>query len=174
MAASKKAGSPTAELEDVFTEHAPALRRFITGVLRDGSVAEDIVQAAFVKAISSVDLAELDSVRAWLFRVAYHEALAWRRKNKTRERHHEQLLHHVSHQESETPEENFLRAERVVQVRDALDRLPEEQRRVVHARLYEGKTFAEIAEADQLPLGTVLTRMRLAMNKLREMLQDNN
>ena len=52
-------------------------------------------------------------------------------------------------------------------VRKALGGLPEEQRRVVLARVYDDKTFAEIAGEFGLPLGTVLTRMRRALEKLR-------
>ncbi|MCA9247413.1 MAG: hypothetical protein KDA42_09870, partial [Planctomycetales bacterium] len=44
--------------------------------------------------------------------------------------------------------------------------LPSEQREVVRMRIYEEKKFAEIAAELELPLGTVLTRMRLALKKL--------
>jgi len=57
------------------------------------------------------------------------------------------------------PEEPLIRGETVEAVREALKQLPEEQRRVVLARIYEEKTFAEIAGEFGLPLGTVLTRM---------------
>ena len=55
-------------------------------------------------------------------------------------------------------------------LRKALGELPAEQGRVVWARMYEDKTFAQIAEEFGLPLGTVLTRMRLALEKLRRTL----
>ena len=47
-----------------------------------------------------------------------------------------------------------------------MERLPVEQRRVIRMRIYEDKTFAVIAEELGAPLGTVLTRMRLALRKL--------
>ena len=56
-------------------------------------------------------------------------------------------------------------------VRKALGELPPEQSKVVWARMYEDKTFAQIAEESGLPLGTVLTRMRLALGKLRRTLR---
>ena len=64
-----------------------------------------------------------------------------------------------------------IRGETVEAVRQALDRLPIEQRKVVWARMYEDRSFAEIAQESGLPLGTVLTRMRLALEKLRRSLR---
>ena len=54
--------------------------------------------------------------------------------------------------------------------RSALGALPAEQSKVVWARMYEDKTFVQIAKESGLPLGTVLTRMRLALEKLRRTL----
>jgi len=56
-------------------------------------------------------------------------------------------------------------------VRDALQSLPEEQRRIVKMRIYEEKTFAAIAAELDLPLGTVLGRMRSARQRLAQKLQ---
>jgi DNA-directed RNA polymerase specialized sigma24 family protein len=53
-----------------------------------------------------------------------------------------------------------------------IERLPREQQVVVRKRLHEEKTFAEIAGEEGVPLGTVLTRMRLALERLRKMLGD--
>ena len=61
-------------------------------------------------------------------------------------------------------------AEELERVRTALVRLPPEQQLVVQLRLIENKTFNEIAQLLGLPLGTVLSRMRLAMEKLRSKL----
>ncbi|MBL8825420.1 MAG: hypothetical protein JNM18_00445, partial [Planctomycetaceae bacterium] len=60
--------------------------------------------------------------------------------------------------------------ETVVGVRQAIEQLPAEQRQVVRLRIYENRTFAEIATALKLPLGTVLTRMQLALKKLKKAL----
>ena len=55
-------------------------------------------------------------------------------------------------------------------VRQAIDELPEAQRQIVCLRIYDEKTFAEIAEELQIPLGTALSRMRAAVSKLKERL----
>ncbi len=69
-------------------------------------------------------------------------------------------------QEAPAPDDRLCRWETIVNVRKALEELPANQREVVRLRIYEEKTFAEIAEELQVPLGTVLTRMRSAMRKL--------
>ena len=56
----------------------------------------------------------------------------------------------------------------------ALADLPAEQRESLELAYFEGLSQAEIAERTQLPLGTVKTRMRLALQKLRERLGDLN
>jgi RNA polymerase sigma-70 factor (ECF subfamily) len=58
------------------------------------------------------------------------------------------------------------------QVREALAQLPAEQRDVLALAYYQGYTQREMAELCNLPLGTVKTRVRLAMQKLRNLLRD--
>ena len=50
-----------------------------------------------------------------------------------------------------------------------ISELPEEQRQVLRLRFFENRTFAEIAESMQIPIGTALSRMRLALERLRSM-----
>lgn len=57
-------------------------------------------------------------------------------------------------------------------LRDLLGRLPAEQAQAIHLAFFNGMTHSEIAAALGLPLGTVKTRLRLALNKLREWWQE--
>ena len=61
-----------------------------------------------------------------------------------------------------------MRREDVAKLKELLAELPPDQRHVVRQRMYEEKTFAVIAQELNVPLGTVLTRMRLAMEKLQK------
>ena len=98
--------------------------------------------------------------------MAFREALTARRRHQTRVEACRRLAS-LGFSRGERPEEGLIRAETVAAVRRALEQLPAEQSKVVWARMYEDKTFAQIAEESGLPLGTVLTRMRLALEKLR-------
>lgn len=66
--------------------------------------------------------------------------------------------------------DSLARKEVIEEVREAIQELPLNQQRVVRMRIYEQKTFAQIAEETGPPLGTVLTHMRRAMEALRQKL----
>jgi RNA polymerase sigma-70 factor (ECF subfamily) len=162
-----------------FAEFAGELRAFLLGVLRNDDLAGEALQATWVKAVEQGHLARTETRKGWLFRVALNEALVLKRRAKVQEksfrelaqndaRRHESPGGSVTRQES--PEGFVLQAETIEQVRLALDDLPAEQRYVVRMRIYENKTFAVIADELKVPLGTVLTRMRLAMQKLQQRL----
>ena len=61
-----------------------------------------------------------------------------------------------------------------LEVREALKRLPQTEQEVVRLRIHGGLTFAEVAEKLQIPLGTVLTRMRSALQRLKQKLQSSH
>ncbi|MEM8734945.1 MAG: sigma factor-like helix-turn-helix DNA-binding protein, partial [Planctomycetota bacterium] len=69
-------------------------------------------------------------------------------------------------------EDSLASQEQVERLRVAIASLPEGQAEVVIRRLDREQSFAEIAEELELPLGTVLSRMRLAMAKLRKQIQE--
>ncbi len=85
------------------------------------------------------------------------------------------LAERIRHQDfsnpSVAPESRLVHAETVERVRKALRELPAEQAEVVRRRMFREQKFAEIAAELNLPLGTVLTRMRLALARLRKSLK---
>lgn len=72
-------------VEKLDTDLAGELRRFILGVVRDPQVADDVMQATFLKSVEHGDEVRHETSRGWLFRVAFHEALALRRREKVRD-----------------------------------------------------------------------------------------
>lgn len=151
----------------LYHQHGPELRRFVLGVVRNADLADDVMQATFIKAIERGERSR--SLRPWLFRVALNEALAARRKEAIHQRSCGRIASSWSAL-GERPEDGLIRDETVGSIRECLAALPPEQFRVVRARIYEDKTFAEIAQEQGVPLGTVLTRMRLALARLRRAL----
>jgi RNA polymerase sigma factor (sigma-70 family) len=154
----------------LYQEHGAELRRFVLGVTRDPDLTGDVIQMTFAKAVEQGHTARDETLKGWLFRVAFHEALTARRRRETREQGNRRLAA-LGWKGVEQPEENLIRGETIEAVRAALAGLPDDQQRVVWARMYEDKTFAEIAREFGLPIGTVLTRMRLALEKLRRSLR---
>ncbi|MFO0949079.1 MAG: RNA polymerase sigma factor [Planctomycetota bacterium] len=157
-------------LASLLEEHGQELRRFVLGVVRDRHLADDVLQATFAKALEKGHSVREGTWKGWIFKVAFHEALLIRRKATAEKRGHEHLRDILEARHS-GPKDPLIDVETVHRMRDALARLPEEQRAVVAMRIFDGKSFATIASELKVPLGTVLTRMRLALQKLRSRLQ---
>lgn len=154
----------------LFLEHADELRRFVFGILRDHDAAGDVLQITFTKVVERGHTAHTETLKGWLFRVAFNEAIVVKRKQGVRRRAIESIAAEPQ-PEAPRPEQRLVRFEDVARVRAALETLPPEQRQVVRMRMYEGKKFAEIASELKWPLGTVLTRMQAALKKLRKALE---
>lgn len=159
-------GLDAAEVAALYAAHADQLQRFLWGVLRDRSLVQDVLQATFVKLVERGGESREESRKAWLFRVAYNEALSIRR----REAIGDKVVRKVASAAEQLPSDELVRFETVQVVRKAIDELPESQRQIVILRIYEEKTFAQIAEELQIPLGTALSRMRAAVSKLKDRL----
>jgi RNA polymerase sigma factor (sigma-70 family) len=153
----------------LYVEHGEELRRFLQGLLRDAQLANDCLQATFVKLVEQGQKTREETRKAWLFRVAYHEAMAYRRREATGQRIIERTAW-TTNGSASSADEPVARFESVQAVREALNELPFEQRQVVRMRIYEEKTFATISKELQIPLGTALARMRSALIKLQAIL----
>jgi RNA polymerase sigma factor (sigma-70 family) len=161
-------GRPSSER--LYYEFAAELLAFLKALLRDDDAAEEALQNTFQRWLMSGGSVRSETVRGWLFKVAYHEAMEFRRKQSVHERflkrYQSQGLGGVQSEFGGGPEQTEDR-QRVWQ---AVMALPVEQRDVVVRRIYREQTFAAIAEECGLPLGTVLTRMRLALKRLQRAL----
>lgn len=156
----------------LYREHSAELRRFLVAVLRDDQLASDVLQTAFAKLVEQGGGTQADKRKAWLFQVAYREALAVRRREGLGSR----VLETAAWSRpalSPAADEPLVRREVIERIRGALDELPPDQRCVVRMRIYEEKTFAEIARELKIPLGTALARMHAALHKLRKRLGEN-
>jgi len=132
-------------------------------ILRDVADAEDVVQEVFVQAWRQASRFDPSrgSPEAWLCTMARTRALdRLRRRTSRRE-----------DAEEEGPSLSTLpRNDEALAVRKALDGLSLDQRRALELAYYEGLTQTEIAERLAEPLGTIKTRIRTAMIRLREVL----
>lgn len=153
--------------------HVGALERFLLGVLKDRNLVSDTLQISFTRLLEKGGDIESGSIRSWLFRVAYNEAMLVHRKQKVDQRARDRMAWKVSSEDVENEGlSSLLKQERAERVRRAMETLPEKQRQIVELRIRDGLKFAQIADQLGLPLGTVLTRMRSGLKKLKEHLTD--
>ena len=159
------------DVRSLYENHGRDLLAFLVGVLRDVNAANDVLQITFRRVLEVGHTARGETIKGWLFKVAVREALIYRRQVARQERHlSEYSADRTLSAPDESIEERLLRKEDVARLKKLMARLPADQLHVVRQRIYEEKTFAVIAAELHVPLGTVLTRMRLALEKLRKWL----
>ncbi len=158
-----------------YARESPGLTRFLAGVLKNAELARDVAQVAFTRLLERRYEVKPNTRRAWLYRVALREALDQKRRAERGNRAHKQLywLRSRGFDPSEAADAAE-QAEQIERVRRELEKLPPEQRQVVRMRIYQGKTFAQIAEELDIPLGTALSRMRAALGRLRKRLDQTD
>ncbi len=161
------------EVERLYDEFGQELLAFLVGVTRNADLAQEALQCTFQRVLERGHTARIETIRGWLFRVAFHEAMGVRRK---RQGHADVIERYAGSGLSRlvpAVEDELVQQETVTRLRELLDKLPPDQRDVVERRMHREQTFAEIAAELNLPLGTVLTRMRLATQRLQRWLQSN-
>lgn len=171
LSAAESGKLDSAVVAALYVDHADELRRFLLGLVRDPQLASDVLQATFAKLVERGHETREESRKAWLFRVAYHEAMLIRRRAAVGDRVVRKVARSADGATA-AADEPLVRLEAVEAVREALDLLPAEQRQIVRMRIYEEKTFAVIAEELNIPLGTALGRMRTALMKLKAKLDE--
>lgn len=172
---------PIAELEAVFAECRSGLRAFLAGKLPQAADVDDCLQCVSVAWLKNSKPIPRVAARAWLFRVAANEAALWWRKKATRDKLTDGIQKRSVQQHLETkrsdldsPARASERAETSQRILAAIKGLPDESQTIIRMRIHEDLTFQQIADALQLPLGTVLSRMRRASQRLRETLADES
>ena len=148
-----------------------SLYSLVLHLLRDPDEADDVVEETFWQAWRKAGSYEPSkgAVSTWLLTIGRRKALD---RLRARKRNREDTIDGESSfadlpSRSPDPANEAERSELRENIRAALKQLPPEQREVLELGYFSGLSQAEIAEAIRQPLGTIKTRMRLAMQKLR-------
>jgi RNA polymerase sigma-70 factor (ECF subfamily) len=158
------------EFEVRLVESSTLAFRVAYSVLRHREDAEDVAQEAFAKAYRRFrQLRDRDRFRAWLVRMTWRLALD--RQRSDRRRVVREMQHHAPVQLAATAVDDMLSRERAERLWQAIDRLPEKLRIVVVLANIEEHDVAEVARLTRLPDGTVKSRLFLARQRLKELLQ---
>ena len=133
----------------------------------DIHLAEDAAQEAFIRAWMHLPKYRPEApFRSWLYRIAINAALdVLRRERKTVDIDEIPLM-----TSKDGPEATMVQAEREEQIRQAVMALPDASRSVLVLREYEGLSYREIADVLGIPIGTVMSRLNYARNRLRAVL----
>jgi RNA polymerase sigma-70 factor (ECF subfamily) len=163
-------------LEELYSRYSTAVYSLARYMLRNEASAEDATQDVFVNIWTKAASYRPDrgAPKSWVMSVAHNKIIdiirsQRRHQNMGDQRDYETLdILPSGSRSTEQQAELNLEGERI---RRALDTLPDGQRAAIMLSYYEGYSQSEIAAKLDLPLGTVKTRMRLAMQKLRSELE---
>jgi RNA polymerase sigma-70 factor (ECF subfamily) len=166
MMAGAKRGLTAADLERIHDEHVTAMYRLGLALLRDEASVRDLLQDLFLKlAEGRLEDSDISDERAYLLRMVRYAALDRLRREKVRSDRVVATEHLF--EECPDPDREAFR----LQLEQALAGLPEEQREVVVLKLWEERTFDEIARICGIPLNTAASRYRYGLDKLRALLR---
>jgi RNA polymerase sigma-70 factor (ECF subfamily) len=158
-------GDPSAFAE-LYDACADRLHHYLVMRLGSRSDADDVLQETFVRlARTREKLASVEDVVAYVFAVARNEAL--RRFERRRREGRDQAAPSRQALFQPAPGDALSEIETAEWVAASMARLSPEHREVIELKIYAGLTFREIAEVTGLPQGTVATRYRSAIEKLR-------
>ncbi|HEY2180138.1 MAG TPA: RNA polymerase sigma factor [Solirubrobacteraceae bacterium] len=168
------AGNDADAYEVVLERHADAAFSLAYRICGRRALAEDIVQDALLAVWRSGGRYDRTrgSVRTWTLGIVHNRAVDALRRSGVHERRRasdegiEETLEADERTDSQAIENSTS-----LEIRGAIDVLPNEQRRVIELAYFGGFTHAEIASMLDAPIGTIKGRMRLGLHKLRDQLQ---
>ena len=176
--AAQVARGESSALETLYDRYASTVLGISLRIMGDQAAAEDVLQETFWRVWRSAASyqSQRGSFTGWLFRIARNLAIdAYRRRNIrplpiTDVDDNDSKIDQTPDPRMDVVEQSQLLSNHK-QVHSALATLPHVQRRVIEMAYFYGMTRQEIAEATGEALGTIHTRARLALQKLREELQ---
>jgi RNA polymerase sigma-70 factor (ECF subfamily) len=163
-----------AAFASLFGFYAPRIKGFLMRTGTAAEIAEEIAQEAMLsvwRKAATFDAARA-SVSTWIYTIARNLRIDRLRHERGGGASADVVYESLRSEEPERPDDSLEWAERDDCVRRALRELPDEQVAVVRLSFFEDKAHGEIARLLGIPLGTVKSRLRLAMAKLRERLDE--
>jgi RNA polymerase sigma factor (sigma-70 family) len=153
-------------LEYLYDRYSGALYGMVLRILKDEAIAEEVLQDIFLKIWERFDHYDGSKGKlfTWMINIARNQAIDKTRSREISQKQKTGGLEKVVHDETRNFVESGVDA---IGVKEALNSLPEEQKFVVEKLYLGGYTQSEMAEEFNIPLGTVKTRLRLAMQQLR-------
>lgn len=165
-----------AAFAELYNRHAPILLGVLFKMVGQRQVAEELLQETYWRIWDKADSfdASRASFRTWMFSIGRRIAIDWMRRRSARPQQTdggeatERTLNQLPASADVVEDVQQVEARDELQI--ALAELPEEQRDVIQLAYFKGLSRREIAATTGLPLGTVNTRVRLALQRMRGVL----
>jgi len=142
----------------------PALRRYAWALVRNHATADDLVQDCLERAVSRWHQRREGDPRPWLFAILHNLAINQFRQSKTRGKH--KTIEEID--ESDFGEDAVQERKLMYQdVLNKLSKLPDDQRAVLLLVAVEDLSYADAAKVLDIPIGTVMSRLSRARERLQ-------
>ncbi len=155
---------------ELFNHFAPRLKGFFMRLGVPAAIGEDLAQDVMLTVWRKAEMFDPSraSAATWIFTIARNLRIDMKR----RERDPQLLEAYYDGTPPPTPSDEVLSAELESRVTAALQRLPRDQADVIRLSFFEDRPHIEIADVLNIPLGTVKSRIRLAMIRLRGLVEE--
>lgn len=165
-------------LSELYDHYNRLLFGLLKSILKKKEEAEDILQEVFTTIWEKADQfdAERGTAYTWIVSLTRNKAIdrlrskVYKEQKKQSTSLNDDEVFHPLYSEENNPLENTILSDRATRVYNALQNLTEKQRSVIQVAYFDGLSQSEISDEYDIPLGTVKTRMRDGMIKLRELL----
>jgi RNA polymerase sigma-70 factor (ECF subfamily) len=175
---SRIAAGETAALREIYERYKRVVYGFAMRSLGDRESAEEVALDVFTQVWRNASRysGSRAKVSTWILSICRHRSIDAFRRSSARAHHRslgwDDLPPEAFPVDEETPDGTFARNEARRRVRQAVRGLPKEQAQALSLAFFKGLTHQEIAASLGQPLGTVKTRIRLALAKLARVLHD--
>ena len=151
----------------LFEYFAPRVKSFLMQGGFNPETADELAQETMLTVWDKASSFDPKQAKAstWIFTIARNKKIDYIRKYKRTPLKAEDLA--FAHSETGAPDDNFATLQDNKALTEALEKLPEEQAELLRKSFFEDKTHNDIAEESDIPLGTVKSRIRLALERLR-------
>jgi RNA polymerase sigma-70 factor (ECF subfamily) len=160
------------DFDRTFIPHMDAAYNLARWIVRDDHDAQDVVQEAYLRAFRFASGFRGGDSRAWILAIVRNTAFSWLKRNRGSNApiEFDEKLHGAAAEDTGLEAEAVRKADGAM-IRAALDELADEFREAIVMRDIEGLSYKEIADATDVPIGTVMSRLARARGKLARSLQ---
>lgn len=153
-------------LDDLYQCYVQDVYRYLRSLCHDHHVAEDLMQETFYRAYLYLEDCRENTIKPWLFRVAYNAFVDFKRKEKRSIARAAGYFNELAH--PDTTEDTLLRQERLEEMVLSIDSLPENQRHALLLYDFHGMSYKEAAEIMEVGLPQYKILLFRARQKLRD------
>jgi RNA polymerase sigma-70 factor (ECF subfamily) len=164
--------------DEIVKRYEKKLFSYIYRLVGNKEEAEDILQNVFVKAYRNIRTFDIErKFSSWIYRIAHNEAINFlKKKNKKKFISWEDIVTSKDKIETKSEERSpidvWIRKESAIEVKKAMERLPEKYRKVLMLRYFSEKSYEEIGKTLKSPVNTVGTLINRAKKKLMAIINE--